>query len=132
MTNSQVLFRNILLNDLRGVKGINPKALAEILLLRVHYGKAADNYYKSLDAITKEEEADEAAKKEAVEKLYAEEADVADKKLSVAAFGQVVEAVSAQETINAGFLADKDGNPVALPAEDWLTTFAANLVDCGE
>lgn len=128
MTNSQIIFRNILLNDLRGVSGIKPKALAEVLLLRAYYGKAVEGFSGARDSIMKEE-AEESVKKEAVEKLLAEETEASDRKLSVASFEQIVEAVSTQSRIKTGLIVSEDGKVADIAAEDWLTTFAANIVE---
>ena len=54
MTYNEALVRNALINELGAVTNLKPKAMTEKILLGIHYRKAAEDWFKTREAISKE------------------------------------------------------------------------------
>lgn len=129
MTYNEALVRNALINELGAVTNLKPKAMTEKILLGIHYRKAADEWLKAREAISKENATDE-VKNEAIQTKATEDCGLADKRMSREAFEQVVEAVLPLGSI-ASFLAVSEAENEApkIPVAMWLQAFAEALVE---
>lgn len=133
MTQSEALTKSAFLNDLCAIPGLGSKAVTESILLRIHYRKAVDEWL-SAQKIIAETDADNESKQKAVETKLAEESTITDKRMTREAFEQVVEAALKAGSIKT-FLLIKANSGEAhnvggeLPAIEWLTSFAANMVE---
>lgn len=132
MTYNEALVRNALINELGAVTNLKPKAMTEKILLGIHYRKAAEDWFKTREAISKEENATDEVKNEAIQTKATEDCGLADKRMSREAFEQVVEAVLAELPLGyiASFLAVSEAENEApkIPVAMWLQAFAEALV----
>lgn len=130
MTYNEALVRNALINELGAVTNLKPKAMTEKILLSIHYRKAAEDWFKTREAISKEENATDEVKNEAIQTKATEDCGLADKRMSREAFEQVVEAVLPLGSI-ASFLAVSEAENEApkIPVAMWLQAFAEALVE---
>lgn len=133
MTYNEALVRNALINELGAVTNLKPKAMTEKILLGIHYRKAAEDWFKTREAISKEENATDEVKNEAIQTKATEDCGLADKRMSREAFEQVVEAVLAELPLGyiASFLAVSEAENEApkIPVAMWLQAFAEALVE---
>lgn len=135
MNYNEALYKNALLADLREIKNIPAKAMTEILLLRVHYGKIAGEWEDAKKKISEDTEASEEAKKKAIEEKAVEAVTAADRRMSKEAFEQLVATAMPLGSILSVFVLDKSKAEDApdrrgsIDIMEWLTTFAANLVE---
>lgn len=133
MTYNEALVRNALINELGAVTNLKPKAMTEKILLGIHYRKAADEWLKAREAISKEENATDEVKNEAIQTKATEDCGLADKRMSREAFEQVVEAVlslgplASMRSFLAMQNATEDEAP-KIPVAMWLQAFAEALV----
>lgn len=133
MNYNEALLKNALLADLREVKNLPAKAMTEVLLLRVHYGKIAESYYAEVKKINEDADANDEAKAKAVEEKVKEEVTTPEKRMSKDAFEQIVESAMAHQTIKSWIVvnpeAEGDERRGEIPTEQWLMNFAGNLVE---
>lgn len=122
ITFNAAYLRAMLLEDMRQL-AIPAKALAEILILRAHYGTALRRFAEARDAITADEQADEATKNAAVESKAAEDSGCRDRRLTPDTFAAVVEAAVAAGEINSA-VASK-----TVRAAEWLEALTYDLAD---
>ena len=131
MTYNEALVRNALINELGAVTNLKPKAMTEKILLGIHYRKAAEDWFKTREAIDKEENATDEVKNEAIQTKATEDCGIADKRMPREAFEQVVEAVlplGSMRSFLAMQNATEDEAP-EIPAALWLQAFAEALVE---
>lgn len=124
MTHNEALVRDALLRDVRGIKGIAPKAMTEILLMRVAYSKAAEEFAKAREEILSDADAGQESKEAALAQKAAEEAQAKERLMTQESFGMLVEAAMGRETVES-VLAGSQG----VPTDEWLALFAAHLVE---
>ena len=130
MTYNEALVRNALINELGAVTNLKPKAMTEKILLGIHYRKAAEDWFKTREAISKEENATDEVKSEALTTQANEDCGIADKRMPREAFEQVVEAalpLGSMRSFLAMQNATEDEAP-EIPAALWLQAFAEALV----
>lgn len=126
MTYNDVFKRTLLLSDLSQIK-LPASILSDIILLKVHYKGKMTKCWEAQQAIN-EENADDDAKKAALEKLAQEDAGEC-RLLPASVFREIVAAADGKESISTMIFADDDGKPREIPTEIWLTLFAENLVE---
>lgn len=132
MNYNEALTKNALLGELGTIAGLKAKAMTEKILLSIHYRRAGEEWMKAREAIMAEKDATDEVKDEALNAKLNEDCAIEDRRMSVTAFEQVVEAAVASGETMPSFLA---GNPTPdttetprIPTADWLQTFAELLV----
>lgn len=130
MNYNDTLIRNALLGELSAAQGLGAKAMTEKILLGLHYRKGADEWFKAREAIDSEECATDEVKADALAQKLMEDCGITERRMSRAAFEQVVEAVLPLGMITSVLAARENSDaPGKLPAEVWLGVFAEQLVD---
>lgn len=132
MTYNEALVKNALINELGTVNNLKPKAMTEKILLGIHYRKAAEEWFKVRDEISKEENATDEVKSDAIKAKANDDCGLMDKRMTREAFEQVVEAILPLGTITS-FLgvpnATSNNEAPKIPVALWLQAFAEALVE---
>ena len=132
MIYNEALVKNALINELGTVNNLKPKAMTEKILLGIHYRKAAEEWLKVRDEISKEENATDEVKSDAIKAKANDDCGLIDKRMTREAFEQVVEAILPLGTITS-FLgvsnATSNNKAPKIPVALWLQTFAEALVE---
>lgn len=130
MTYNEALVKNALINELGSVMNLKPKAMTEKILLGIHYRKAAEEWAKAREEISKEENATDEVKSEALKAKANDDCGILEKRMTREAFEQVVEAVLPLGSIQS-FLAMQNATEdevPKIPVAIWLQAFAEALV----
>jgi len=131
MIYNEALVKNALINELGTVNNLKPKAMTEKIILGIHYRKAAEEWFKVRDEISKEENATDEVKSDAIKAKANDDCGLMDKRMTREAFEQVVEAVlplgSIQSFLGMGGQVN-EGKAPEIPVAIWLQAFAEALV----
>lgn len=137
MNYNQALTCNVLIQELIALRPADPKVMTEAILLRIHYAKAQGEWTEAMQTLTKEN-TDEEVKREVIEKKAVEEMQLPERRMSAELFEGVVAAAMGAGTIRTSLLqcSCPEGEDPAtfdpraeIPAAEWLTFFAQNLVE---
>lgn len=131
MNYNEALTKNALLGELSTIGGLKAKAMTEKILLSIHYRRAGEEWMKARETVLGEKDATDEVKEEALQAKLMEDCGLEDRRMSVAAFEQVVEAAVARETMPsflAGGPAPDSPELPQIPTAAWLQTFAELLV----
>lgn len=131
MNFNEALTKNALLSELSQIEGMKAKAMTEKILLSIHYRRACDEWMRVREAVMGEKDATDEVKESALQAKLMESCGLEDRRMSVAAFEQVVEAAVAREDMSSfltGAPTTDNHEMKRISTAAWLQVFAELLV----